>query len=158
MYILVELTVTIPTSLRSSKTESGCERYVRFRFELSAVFTGAEVPALRPEFPAPRIFPAKFQAQSSGPCLESFPGRPGRSGGSGNSGVSAGISGPRRKNCPQRLDLVGTYLRGLLPQWFPSFGASLTPPLLTSKALRSEERRVGKECTSWCRSRWSPYH
>ena len=22
----------------------------------------------------------------------------------------------------------------------------------------SEERRVGKECTSWCRSRWSPYH
>ena len=25
-------------------------------------------------------------------------------------------------------------------------------------AERSEERRVGKECTSWCRSRWSPYH
>ena len=25
-------------------------------------------------------------------------------------------------------------------------------------ADRSEERRVGKECTSWCRSRWSPYH
>ena len=24
--------------------------------------------------------------------------------------------------------------------------------------LRSEERRVGKECTSVCRSRWSPYH
>ena len=23
---------------------------------------------------------------------------------------------------------------------------------------RSEERRVGKECCSWCRSRWSPYH
>ena len=23
---------------------------------------------------------------------------------------------------------------------------------------RSEERRVGKECTSKCRSRWSPYH
>ena len=22
--------------------------------------------------------------------------------------------------------------------------------------VRSEERRVGKECTSWCRSRWSP--
>ena len=22
----------------------------------------------------------------------------------------------------------------------------------------SEERRVGKECTSVCRSRWSPYH
>ena len=23
---------------------------------------------------------------------------------------------------------------------------------------RSEERRVGKECASKCRSRWSPYH
>ena len=23
---------------------------------------------------------------------------------------------------------------------------------------RSEERRVGKECTEQCRSRWSPYH
>ena len=26
------------------------------------------------------------------------------------------------------------------------------------KSLRSEERRVGKECVSTCRSRWSPYH
>src|SRR3546814_15510634 len=25
-------------------------------------------------------------------------------------------------------------------------------------AARSEERRVGKECVSTCRSRWSPYH
>ena len=24
--------------------------------------------------------------------------------------------------------------------------------------LRSEERRVGKECSLLCRSRWSPYH
>ena len=24
--------------------------------------------------------------------------------------------------------------------------------------IRSEERRVGKECASMCRSRWSPYH
>src|SRR3546814_5036108 len=27
-----------------------------------------------------------------------------------------------------------------------------------SVARRSEERRVGKECVSRCRSRWSPYH
>src|SRR3546814_14156767 len=26
------------------------------------------------------------------------------------------------------------------------------------RKLRSEERRVGKECVSTCRSRWSPYH
>src|SRR3546814_13747640 len=25
-------------------------------------------------------------------------------------------------------------------------------------ALRSEERRVGKECVSTCKSRWRPYH
>src|SRR3546814_12218711 len=27
-----------------------------------------------------------------------------------------------------------------------------------TRAPRSEERRVGKECVSTCRSRWSPYH
>src|SRR3546814_6876738 len=27
-----------------------------------------------------------------------------------------------------------------------------------AKRDRSEERRVGKECVSTCRSRWSPYH
>src|SRR3546814_13200966 len=26
------------------------------------------------------------------------------------------------------------------------------------QVVRSEERRVGKECVSTCRSRWSPYH
>ena len=26
------------------------------------------------------------------------------------------------------------------------------------KYVRSEERRVGKECRIGCRSRWSPYH
>ena len=27
---------------------------------------------------------------------------------------------------------------------------------LTNTTARSEERRVGKECLCWCRSRWSP--
>src|SRR3546814_18325244 len=27
-----------------------------------------------------------------------------------------------------------------------------------ANAIRSEERSVGKECVSTCRSRWSPYH
>src|SRR3546814_101097 len=38
---------------------------------------------------------------------------------------------------------------------FPPGGATD----LTARALgqRSEERRVGKECVSTCRSRWSPY-
>src|SRR3546814_13671638 len=37
----------------------------------------------------------------------------------------------------------------------------LSPPETSSATdplTRSEERRVGKECVSTCRSRWSPYH
>src|SRR3546814_11295439 len=47
-------------------------------------------------------------------------------------------------------------------------GPALTPVLfifliyllhtMGELCLRSEERRVGKECVSTCRSRWSPYH
>src|SRR3546814_10755319 len=33
-----------------------------------------------------------------------------------------------------------------------------TPELNRILGERSEERRVGKECVSTCRSRWSPYH
>ena len=29
---------------------------------------------------------------------------------------------------------------------------------IAAMGLRSEERRVGKECLRLCRSRWSPYH
>src|SRR3546814_17232930 len=34
----------------------------------------------------------------------------------------------------------------------------VTPALLIKAADRSEERRVGKECVSTCRYRWSPNH
>src|SRR3546814_10046725 len=33
-----------------------------------------------------------------------------------------------------------------------------TPSISAVEGSRSEERRVGKECVSTCRSRWSPYH
>src|SRR3546814_18117956 len=38
--------------------------------------------------------------------------------------------------------------------------AQADPRIVADAALkqRSEERRVGKECVSTCRSRWSPYH
>ena len=29
---------------------------------------------------------------------------------------------------------------------------------ISPNEMRSEERRVGKECRIGCRSRWSPYH
>src|SRR3546814_6322249 len=41
------------------------------------------------------------------------------------------------------------------PARTPAHAVSRPPP--ATKA-RSEERRVGKECVSTCRSRWSPYH
>src|SRR3546814_12229573 len=37
-------------------------------------------------------------------------------------------------------------------------GARHAGALLQAADPRSEERRVGKECVSRCRSRWSPYH
>src|SRR3546814_6328075 len=36
--------------------------------------------------------------------------------------------------------------------------ATLTEGQFVFSVGRSEERRVGKECVSTCRSRWSPYH
>src|SRR3546814_11511406 len=34
----------------------------------------------------------------------------------------------------------------------------ITLDVILAGLVRSEERRVGKECVSTCRSRWSPYH
>src|SRR3546814_8151854 len=47
-----------------------------------------------------------------------------------------------------RLALAESYLLHLLIRLIS----------LRSLLWRSEERRVGKECVSTCRSRWSPYH
>src|SRR3546814_13195756 len=42
---------------------------------------------------------------------------------------------------------------------WPSFWRPLPKAVQTSQHhFRSEERRVGKDCVSTCRSRWSPYH
>src|SRR3546814_15394712 len=62
--------------------------------------------------------------------------------------------------CPGRATAWGMQ-RGRaaapLPRWF-----CITKHLLRAgrgeSNSRSEERRVGKECVSTCRSRWSPYH
>src|SRR3546814_16721840 len=38
------------------------------------------------------------------------------------------------------------------------YGKSAPNSITGGITYRSEERRVGKECVSTCRSRWSPYH
>src|SRR3546814_11477455 len=53
------------------------------------------------------------------------------------------------------------YAQAMLVQ-FTFFGAyflmALPAGRLVAALGRSEERRVGKECDSTCRSRWAPYH
>src|SRR3546814_13138743 len=50
----------------------------------------------------------------------------------------------------------------LFPQLQNLHEYSNTPSAFVVRSVfedaRSEERRVGKECVSTCRSRWSPYH
>src|SRR3546814_14267738 len=48
--------------------------------------------------------------------------------------------------------------RSLFAQQRTRGDAGAPDKLLKQCARRSEERRVGKECVSTCRSRWSPYH
>src|SRR3546814_2430276 len=45
----------------------------------------------------------------------------------------------------------------LAPRVLEAFRHEKTDPAIF-REMRSEERRVGKECVSTCRSRWSPYH
>src|SRR3546814_19868878 len=44
------------------------------------------------------------------------------------------------------------------PMAFSLATSSSTSATLMPAWRRSDERRVGKECVSTCRSRWSPYH
>src|SRR3546814_15808174 len=62
------------------------------------------------------------------------------------------------------LPLVRVKSKAPLRKWchFSPVRCSLkaTPAAFSSvlPVFRSEERRVGNECVSTCRSRWSPYH
>ena len=53
---------------------------------------------------------------------------------------------------------------GGIPEYFNidstlvRLGVVLLSCLAFGTGVRSEERRVGKECLRLCRSRWSPYH
>ena len=56
---------------------------------------------------------------------------------------------------------AGDRIAGVIDSGFLVVDVERLHPLLAdeeSEADRSEERRVGKECSSPCRSRWSPDH
>ena len=56
--------------------------------------------------------------------------------------------------------IQATYRNLLLKGMAPEEAANLTAFIagIPIGDTRSEERRVGKECSLLCRSRWSPYH
>ena len=55
-------------------------------------------------------------------------------------------------SCAEGKSLSAEYFDG------PTRTAPDGRPIPGGRDLRSEERRVGKECGYQCRSRWSPYH
>src|SRR3546814_1022480 len=59
---------------------------------------------------------------------------------------------------PDRLPAAAACGRAHLPLMATSGGALSSVGRASRLHRRSEERRVGKECVSTCRSRWSPYH
>src|SRR3546814_11612703 len=60
------------------------------------------------------------------------------------------------RSLPSIEDLVPQDLEDFGPfSVLLDFSTGLENPAIV---YRSEERRVGKECVSTCRSRWSPYH
>src|SRR3546814_7720009 len=85
----------------------------------------------------------------------------------------------RRVRAPLALGILGATVLAVVTGWLSApmaflFGAvamvalrcveigqayrSIDVRVYVMIAGRSEERRVGKECVSTCRSRWSPYH
>src|SRR3546814_11423009 len=74
--------------------------------------------------------------------------------------IRHGVDGPIKTPA----DLQGLKVRvpgsKILQQYYRLAGANPTPVAWgeTPTAIRSEARRVGKECVSTCRSRWAPDH
>src|SRR3546814_18084050 len=67
-----------------------------------------------------------------------------------------------RRGWPIPQAIVCVFIRraniGDIPRGGCDFSGRPPNPFASSEVERSEERRVGKECVSTCRSRWSPYH
>src|SRR3546814_20198025 len=76
---------------------------------------------------------------------------------------STGTAGPARA---QEIELKLSHFlppghgiqRDWLQPWAEDLAKRTNGKVKVTIYPRSEERRVGKECVSTCRSRWSPYH
>src|SRR3546814_7625712 len=74
-----------------------------------------------------------------------------------SSGSQVAIMAPTEILAEQHYQKLSSWLQplGVQVAWLTG---SLTGKARKAAIQRSEERRVGKECVSTCRSRWSPYH
>src|SRR3546814_16305315 len=74
----------------------------------------------------------------------------------------AGSYGPYGRDVPiprQLEDVTAEWLGGLMANRYPGLVIEAMETVdLNNSHTRSEERSVGKECVSTCRSRWSQYH
>src|SRR3546814_13366982 len=70
-----------------------------------------------------------------------------------------GGGGGRQRGTSHRSAASSSSVRASTQRRPPSASSSSfqTGALVLTQSIRSEERRVGKECVSTCRSRWSPY-
>src|SRR3546814_1465701 len=68
-------------------------------------------------------------------------------------------AGMERFTKAKSLNAILAELQKIAPAVAAAPQVSVTVNAASAAApTRSEERRVGKECVSTCRSRWSPYH
>src|SRR3546814_11820247 len=107
--------------------------------DIKAVEEQVHQHGLAPSYPAPHIEPPWRRGRTA----QHFPKR----------------APARRRSFQFLLQCVESLGGGLLirvsPQFFSYYELLIA---LKNACHRSEERRVGTECVSTCRSRWSPYH
>src|SRR3546814_15918119 len=101
-----------------------------------------------PLFPSPTLFRSSARpSRELRPWLRraAYPVRASR----------CGRSGPRARGSAPPRAATPAHAR---PARRPANGGIPAPPRRARDRASSEERRVGKERVSTCRSRWSPYH
>src|SRR3546814_21034991 len=116
--------------------------------------TYAAVPALRADEAVAKQWTPLLASTSYDPGLRNPADKKGALAGmgmtekQGGSDVRANVTEARPTSSEGDYTLHGH-------KWFTSAPMN---DMFMVLAQRSEERRVGKECVSTCRSRWSPYH
>src|SRR3546814_13680360 len=74
--------------------------------------------------------------------------------------VDSSVGGKTAINHPLGKNMVGAFYQPLAVEIDTDVLSTLPAREVSAgldEVIRSEERRVGKECVSTCRSRWSPY-